>query len=243
MVRERNTVSITGKISDGLSKFESYNNKEIYRFDQLGFTITGRLVSGLSGFLIIVVMLMFTFSSAANSIMVSDLGGSKSFVGDVVVVEETGTSLPENSLSPGQSVDFGYLVEDTQWDYINNSRLSHVEVIVDWEANGVGSVGNRQVTLQASTQNDTTGKSEIQSGFDGTIMIQFPVQMLPETVSGTADSSEAFVEGYETEGEWIGGTFTYDSGSTITSDNSISYTISLKIYTWELENVRELSEI
>jgi hypothetical protein len=118
-----------------------------------------------------------------------------------------------------------------------------VEVIVDWEANGAGSVGNRQVTLQASTQNDTTGKSEIQSGFEGTIMIQFPVQMLPETVSGTADSSEAFVEGYETEGEWIGGTFTYDSGSTITNDNSISYTISLKVYTWELENVRELSEI
>ena len=79
---------LTDKLSEGLSQFENYNNKEIYRFEQLGFTITGRLVSGLSGFLIIVVMLMCTFSSAANSIMVSDLGGSKSFVGDVVVVEE-----------------------------------------------------------------------------------------------------------------------------------------------------------
>ena len=56
MARERNAVSITGKISDGLSRFESYNNKEIYRFDQLGFTITGRLISGLSGFLIIVIV-------------------------------------------------------------------------------------------------------------------------------------------------------------------------------------------
>ena len=60
-----------------------------------------------------------------------------------------------------------------------------------------------------------------------------------DEVSGTADNAEAFVESYETEGGWFGGTFTYDSGSTITNDNSISYTISLKIYTWDIQNVRE----
>ncbi|MEC9332493.1 MAG: hypothetical protein VYA07_00410, partial [Candidatus Thermoplasmatota archaeon] len=89
MVRERNAASITGKMLDGLSRFENYNNKEIYRFDQLGFTITGRLISGLFGFLIIVVMLMFTFSSAANSMMVADLGGIKSYTADVVITEQS----------------------------------------------------------------------------------------------------------------------------------------------------------
>ena len=239
MARERNAVSITGKISDGLSRFESYNNKEIYRFDQLGFTITGRLISGLSGFLIIVVMLMFTFSSAANSIMVADLGGSNAFVGDVVITEEPGPSPISGTLNPSGSVDFGYIVSDAEWDYTNNLRLSHAEVIVTWEANGAGSVGARQVTLDASTQNNDTGESQSDTGFDGTITIQIPFQMLPETVSGTADNAEAFVESYETEGGWFGGTFTYDSGSTITNDNSISYTISLKIYTWDIQNVRE----
>ena len=87
MARERNAASITGKMSDGLSRFENYNNKDIYRFDQLGFTITGRLISGLSGFLIIVAMLMFTFSSAANSVMVAELGGTRSFTADVVITE------------------------------------------------------------------------------------------------------------------------------------------------------------
>jgi hypothetical protein len=239
MAREQNVTSITGKVSDGLSRFESYNNKEIYRFNQLGFTITGRLISGLSGFLIIVVMLMFTFSSAANSIMVADLGGSNAFVGDVVITEEPGPSPISGTLNPSGSVDFGYIVSDAEWDYTNNLRLSHAEVIVTWEANGAGSVGARQVTLDASTQNNDTGESQSDTGFDGTITIQIPFQMLPETVSGTADNAEAFVESYETEGGWFGGTFTYDSGSTITNDNSISYTISLKIYTWDIQNVRE----
>ena len=239
MASKQNVASITGKISDGLSRFESYNNKEIYRFDQLGFTITGRLITGLSGFLIIVVMLMFTFSSAANSIMVADLGGSNAFVGDVVITEEPGPSPISGTLNPSGSVDFGYIVSDAEWDYTNNLRLSHAEVIVTWEANGAGSVGARQVTLDASTQNNDTGESQSDTGFDGTITIQIPFQMLPETVSGTADNAEAFVESYETEGGWFGGTFTYDSGSTITNDNSISYTISLKIYTWDIQNVRE----
>ena len=239
MAREQNAVSITGKISDGLSKFENYNNKEIYRFDRLGFTITGRLISGLSGFLIIVVMLMFTFSSAANSIMVADLGGSNAFVGDVVITEEPGPSPISGTLNPSGSVDFGYIVSDAEWDYTNNLRLSHAEVIVTWEANGAGSVGARQVTLDASTQNNDTGESQSDTGFDGTITIQIPFQMLPETVSGTADNAEVFVESYETEGGWFGGIFTYDSGSTVTTDNSISYTISLKIYTWDIQNVRE----
>ena len=239
MAREQKAVSITGKISDGLSRFESYNNKEIYRFDQLGFTITGRLISGLFGFVIIVLMLMYTFSTAANSIMIADLGGSNAFVGDVVITEEPGPSSISGTLNPGDSVDFGYIVSDAEWDYTNNLRLSHAEVIVTWEANGAGSVGARQVTLDASTQNNDTGESQSDTGFDGTITIQIPFQMLPETVSGTADNAESFVESYETEGGWFGGTFTYDSGSTITNNNSISYTISLKIYTWDIQNVRE----
>ena len=242
MALERNAVSITGKISDGLSRFESYNNKKIYRFDQLGFTITGRLISGLSGFLIIVVMLMFTFSSATAPDGVAELGGSKAFVGDVIITEESGPSFSGSLNSPGQSIDFGYVVDDMEWNYSDNVRLSHVEVVVEWDANG-NSVGSRQVTLQASTQNDTTGESQGDTGFGGTITLQLAFNMLPETVSGTADTAEDLVKSYERNGEWIGGKFTYDSGSTITNDNSISYTISLKVYTWDIQNLREVAEV
>ncbi len=247
MALERNAVSITGKMSEGLSKFESYNSKEIYRFDRLGFTITGRLISGLSGFLIIVVMLMFTFSSAANSVMVAELGGIKSFTADVVITENSGPSFSGTLEDQGDYVDFGYIVEEADWDYISNMRISHFDVEVDWSANGGGG-GGRQVTFDVSSDNNTAGESQNVGGGGGVIIIEWAINPLPETVSDTADSPEDFVSSFEKSGEWMGGTFTYTSESafadtTPLTSESISYTITLTYYTWELENIRELSEI
>ena len=247
MALERNAVSITGKMSEGLSKFESYNSKEIYRFDQLGFTITGRLISGLSGFLIIVVMLMFTFSSAANSVMVAELGGIKSFTADVVITENSGPSFSGTLEDQGDYVDFGYIVEEADWNYISNMRISHFDVEVDWSANGGGG-GGRQVTFDVSSDNNTAGESQNVGGGGGVIIIEWAINPLPETVSDTADSPEDFVSSFEKSGEWMGGTFTYTSESafadtTPLTSESISYTITLTYYTWELEDIRELSEI
>ena len=247
MALERNAVSITGKMSEGLSKFESYNSKEIYRFDRLGFTITGRLISGLSGFLIIVVMLMFTFSSAANSVMVAELGGIKSFTADVVITENSGPSFSGTLEDQGDYVDFGYIVEEADWNYISNMRISHFDVEVDWSANGGGG-GGRQVTFDVSSDNNTAGESQNDGGGGGEIIIEWAINPLPETVSDTADSPEDFVSSFEKSGEWMGGTFTYTSESafadtTPLTSESISYMITLTYYTWELENIRELSEI
>ena len=247
MALERNAVSITGKMSEGLSKFESYNSKEIYRFDRLGFTITGRLISGLFGFLIIVVMLMFTFSSAANSVMVAELGGIKSFTADVVITENSGPSFSGTLEDQGDYVDFGYIVEEADWNYISNMRISHFDVEVDWSANGGGG-GGRQVTFDVSSDNNTAGESQNDGGGGGEIIIEWAINPLPETVSDTADSPEDFVSSFEKSGEWMGGTFTYTSESafadtTPLTSESISYTITLTYYTWELDNIRELSEI
>ena len=243
MTRERNAASITGKMSDGLSRFESYNNKEIYRFDQLGFTITGRLISGLFGFLIIVVMLMFTFSSAANSIMVAELGGIKSFTADVIITENPGPSL-SGVLDEGEFIEFGYLMDEVGWDYTSNLRITDILVTVDWDASG-GAGPGRQVTFDVSSDNNTAGESQNDGGGGGEIIIELAINPLPETVSDTADSPEAFVSSFEKNGEWMGGKFTFtqaSQGSFVLSE-SVDYTISLTYYTWALENVRELSEI
>jgi hypothetical protein len=242
MARELNAVSITGKISDGLSRFESYNNKEIYRFDQLGFTITGRLISGLSGFLIIVVMLMFTFSSA-NSAMVAELGGIKSYTADVVITEQSGPSL-SGVLDEGEFIEFGYLMDEIDWDYTSNLRITDIRVAVDWDSSG-GAGPGRQVTFDVSSDNNTAGESQNDGGGGGEIIIEWAINPLPETVSDTADSPEDFVSSFEKNGEWMGGKFTFTQASqgSFALSESVDYTISLTYYTWELENVRELSEI
>ena len=222
-------------LDKAMTKFENYNNSEVYKFGN--YTITGRLVSGFVGFFVIILMLMVTFSSAANSLMVSDLGGSKA----------AGPSL-SGTLNPDESIDFGHIAGEVEWDHTDNLRISHFDVIVEWDANG-GAGGGRQVTFDVSSQNDTSGQSQTDNGGGGVITIPWivnqEIMLNNETVSNNADSPEAFLSYLEVLGEWMGGTFTFSSSSTgsIIFSESVDYTISLIIYTWDIENIREIQEL
>jgi len=239
-------MSIVDKLSEKLSSFEKYNNKELYHLGSvnLGFTVTGRIISGTVGFIVIILMLMVTFSSAANSIMVSELGGTKAFTADVSLTEVSGTTISGTLNNEGEFIEFGYIVDDVDWDLIANLRISHVDIQVVWDANG-GAGGGRQVTFDVSSQNDTAGQSQNDGGNGGTIVTTWIVNQLPEIVSDTADSPEEFIKSYEASGEWLGGKFTYTSESlgSIALNDSIDYTITFTYYTWELENIREIVEV
>ena len=240
-------MGLSDTLSEGLSNFEKYNNKEIYRIgreDRFNFVVTGRLVSGAAGFFVIILMLILTFSSAANSYPVAQIGGIKAFTADVIITENSGSSLSGSLDGEGQFVEFGYIVDEVDWDYKSNMRISHFEVVVDWSANGGGG-GGRQVSLEASSENNTVGESQNGQGNGGTITILWPVNQLPEIVSSNADNAESFLMSYETEGEWMGGKFTYNSESTLAvlTGESIDYTITLIYYTWEFENIREIAEV
>tara|TARA_B000000441_G_C21622688_1_gene278549 strand:- start:36 stop:755 length:720 start_codon:yes stop_codon:yes gene_type:complete len=239
-------MSASRLLSEKLSSFEKYNNKELYNFGSgsFSFMITGRLISGTIGFVIIILMLMVTFSSAANSIMVSELGGSKAFTADVVLTELSGPSFSGTLNNEGEFVEFGYLVDDIDWDYSAELKISHIDIQVIWDANG-GVGGGRQVTFEVSSENNTVGESQTDGGNGGTITTVWLINQLPETVSDTADSADDFVRSYETPGDWVGGRFTYSSESigSIALNDSIDYTISLTYFTWNFENIREIVEI
>ena len=207
-------MSIGEQLSEKLSSFEKYNSKELYNLgsDNLSFTITGRLISGTVGFIIIIVMLMVTFSSAANSIMVSELGGTKAFTADVVLTEVPGSTISGTLNSEGDFIDFGYIADDLDWDYISELQISHFDIQVTWDANG-GAGGGRQVTFEVSSENNTSGESQNDGGNGGTIVTVWAVNQLPEMITDTADSAEDLVQSYETPGEWMGGKFTYSSES------------------------------
>ena len=210
-------------LSDNLSIFVKYKNKELYNFGSgsFSFVITGRLISGTIGFVIIILMLMVTFSSAANSIMVSELGGSKAFTADVVLTELSGPSFSGTLNNEGEFVEFGYLVDDIDWDYSAELKISHIDIQVIWDANG-GAGGGRQVTFEVSSENNTVGESKTDGGNGGTITTVWLINQLPETVSDTADSADDFVRSYETPGDWVGGRFTYSSESN--GSIAVSYT-------------------
>ena len=120
-------MALSENISNSLSRFEKYNNKEIYSFGN--FTVTGRIVSGFAGFIVIILMLMVTFSSAAKNIDVSDLGGSTAYTAEVVITENSGPSL-SGSLDEGESIEFGYILEEMEWDYTQEMRITEIIVSV-----------------------------------------------------------------------------------------------------------------
>ena len=237
-------MALSDVIGDSLSNFEKYNNKEVYSLGN--FTVTGRIVSGFAGFIVIILMLMVTFSSAAN-VMVSGLGGSTAYTADVIITENSGPSL-SGSLNEGESIDFGYLSPDLEkseeWNKISDLRISYFDVVVDWDSNG-GAGPGRQVTFDVSSDNNTEGESRNDGGGSGEILIVWAVNPLPETVSDTADNSAAFESSFEKNGEWMGGTFTFTQASqgSIVLSESVDYTITLTYYTWEFENIREIAEI
>jgi len=236
-------MSLSDSIGDTLTKFEKYNGKEVYNFGN--FVVTGRLVSAFVGFLVIVLMLMVTFSSAANSIIITELGGTTAFTADVVITENTGPSFSGTLNNEGDFVDFGYVLEELDWDYTSNMRISYFDVTVDWNPNG-GAGGGRQITFDVSSQNNTVGESQNDGGNGGIVTTVWVVQAFAETVSDTSDNAESFLLSFETAGEWMGGKFTYSQesiGSSIALSESIDYTITLTYYTWDFENVREIAEI
>ena len=234
-------MGLSETISDSLSSFEKYNNKEVYNFG--GFAVTGRLVSAFGGFIVIILMLMVTFSSAANSIQVGELGGIKAFTADVIITENSGPSL-SGTLNEGESVEFGYIMEQVEWDYTEEMRITEIIVSVNWDANG-GAGPGRQVTFEVSSDGNGTAQSQNDGGGGGDIPITWPINPLPETVSDTADSPDDFVASFEQNGQWMGGKFTFTQASqgSILLSESIDYEITLTYYTWEFENVREIAEI
>jgi hypothetical protein len=151
-------------------------------------------------------------------------------------------------LNSGDSIDFGYIASDMAWDHIDNMRISYFDVTVDWNANG-GAGGGRQVTFDVSSQNNTNSQSQTDNGGGGTITVSWVVNqeimLNNETISNNADSIDAFLSNLEIPGEWMGGTFTFSSSSTgsIILSESVDYTISLKMYTWDLQNIREIQEL
>ena len=186
---------------------------------------------------------MVTFSSASNSIFVAELGGTTAFTADVVITENVGPSI-SGTLNEGESVEFGYLLEEIEWDYTQEMRITEIIVTANWDASG-GAGPGRQVTFEISSEGNSTPESQNDGGGGGEIPLTWLINPLPETVSNLADSPDAFISSFEENGQWMGGQFTFTQASqgSILLSESVNYEITLTYYTWDFENIREIAEI
>ena len=153
------------------------------------------------------------------------------YTGNVVITENTGPSLSGTLNNEGDFVEFGYIIDDMEWDYISELRISHIDVSVEWEAGK-----NSQVKFNVSSQNDNSGQNRTDNDYSGVITILWVVNQLSENISGIADDPDTFVSSFERNGEWMGGKFTFSENKAAVHDGNeyIDYNIFLTYYTWDI---------
>ena len=235
-------------LGERLEQFERYNNTELRRMELPGgfpLAITGRLVSGSIGFVVIIIILVISFQSAANSIRVEGIsGGATGFEADVVTNSTAGPSKSGTLNNEGDSAPFGIDAGDVEWDFANELRLVSVDVTVTWSA-GTSSIdaGAPTVSLQVTAGNFS--QTSQGTGFDASVTISIPVTMLGETASGSANTIEEFIASFEVTGPAVSGVITYedDANPSPIKDEPLDYTLTCSLLSWELQNIREVSDV
>ena len=231
-----------------VGRFERYNNTELRRMNLPGgfpFTITGRIVSGGYGFVIIIVILASSFHFAPHRDDVQPLGGGATgFEADIATNGTAGPSKSGTLNNEGDSVPFGVDAGDLEWDFATELRLISVDVTVPWSA-GPSSVdaGAPTVSLQVTAGNFS--ETSQGTGFDASVTISVPVTVMGETVSGSSNSVEEFIASFEAEGPAVSGVITYedDANPSPIKDEPLDYTLTCSLMGWELQNIREVSDV
>ncbi len=231
-----------------VGRFERYNNTELRRMNLPGgfpFTITGRIVSGGYGFVIIIVILASSFHFAPHRDDVQPLGGGATgFEADIATNGTAGPSKSGTLNNEGDSVPFGVDAGDVEWDFATELRLISVDVTVTWSA-GTSSVdaGAPTVSLQVTAGNFS--ETSQGTGFDASVTISVPVTVMGETVSGSSNSVEEFIASFEAEGPAVSGVITYedDANPSPIKDEPLDYTLTCSLMGWELQNIREVSDV
>ena len=231
-----------------VGRFERYNNTELRRMNLPGgfpFTITGRIVSGGYGFVIIIVILASSFHFAPHRDDVQPLGGGATgFEADIATNGTAGPSKSGTLNNEGDSVPFGVDAGDVEWDFATELRLISVDVTVTWSA-GTSSVdaGAPTVSLQVTAGNFS--ETSQGTGFDASVTISVPVTVMGETVSGSSNSVEEFIASFEAEGPAVSGVITYedDANPSPIKDEPLDYTLTCSLMEWELQNIREVSDV
>lgn len=220
--------------SDGV--MEDLRQFQRREFSKIGsFIITGKLVMGIAGFIVIVMILAFTFATADDS-GVGGIGGSTIFTAPVITSSEAGPGESANWNNEGDSIEFGVDYGNMEWDWTNSSRLVVIAVTFTWETNDAAAAGSRDFSLTISSSNDSKPEmSQSQTAWDGTITLHWVINPVGENYTAGASSIDGFIEGLEVPGEGISGIARWDNDGSVSLNPSVSATVSSQVTYWDID--------
>mgnify|MGYP000448105456 CR=1 FL=1 len=138
---------------------------------------------------------------------------------------------------------FGVDAGEMEWDFAAKMQLVSVDVTVTWsDGTSTVDIGQPTVSLQVTAGNFS--ESTQGTGFDSSVTLSVPVTALGGTVSGSADSAEEFIASFEAVGPAVSGVITYeDDANPLPLNEPLDYTLTSTLVNWELQNIREVSDL
>ena len=246
------TNSLIETISRKYGEFERFNEREIRKIalplmKNSEFSVTGRLVSGLIGFTVIVLVLSISFAHAASSTDVTPIGGVNAYLAQINSTQEQLLS-QSGFFDEGQTLTFDVTQDSMGSDLKEIRNMGMISVQFYFESPSI--TDQTQPTVSIRIANGSEGMelyTDTQNSYEHTWQYDFMINNLTSSgnVTMAADSEEDFVLQLEVDGEYIFVEVVYEDSNAIVGfeDDTLDYEINITMTTWSIENINEVQEV
>ena len=244
-------MTVLETVSRKYGEFERFNEREIRKIAlpvmNTEFVVTGRLVSGLVGFTVIILVLSMSFSYAASSTNSTDIGGVNAYIALINSTQEQILS-QSGFFDEGQTLTFDVMQDSSGSDLKGIRNIGMISVQFYFESPSI--TDQTEPTVSIRIANGSEGGdlyTDTQSSYEHTWQYDYMINNLTSAgnITMSADSQEDFLFQLEIDGEYIFVEVIYDDSNAIFpgEDDTLDYEISITMTTWIIEDINEVQTV
>ena len=248
-------MTLAETVSRKYGEFERFNEREIRKIvlplmRDTELTVTGRLVSGLIGFTVIIIVLSISFAHAASSTNITPIGGVNAYIAQINWTEEELLS-QSGFFDEEQTLTFE-VTEDSMGSDLKEMR-DIVMISVQFYFESPSILDQTEPTVSIYITNGSEGielYTDTQTSFEHAWQYDYMINGNSNLTAGgnvtmAADSEDDFVLKLEVDGEYIFVEVNYEDSNEILpgEDDTLDYEITITMTTWNIENINEVKEV
>ena len=244
-------MTVLETVSHKYDEFERFNEREIKKIAlpvmNTEFTITGRLISGLVGFTVIILVLSMSFAYAASGTNTAPIGGVNAYIAQLNTTQEQILS-GSGFFDEGQTLTFDVMQDSAGSDLKGIRNIGMISVEFYFESPSF--TDQTEPTVSIRIANGSEGNdlyTDTQNSYEHTWNYDYVINNLTSSgnVTMSADSQEDFLFQLEVDGEYIFVEVVYDDSNAIFpgEDDTLDYEINITMTTWSIEDINEVQTI
>jgi len=244
-------VTVLETVSRKYSEFERFNEREIRKIAlpvmNTEFTVTGRLVSGIVGFTVIILVLSMSFSYAASNTNSTAIGGVNAYIAQINLTQEQILS-GSGFFDEGQILTFDVMQDSIGSDLKGIKNIGIISVEFYFESPSI--TDQTEPTVSIRIANGSEGDdlyTDTQNSYEHTWNYDYIINNLTSTgnITMSADSQEDFLFQLGVNGEYIFVEVIYEDSNAIFpgEDDTLDYEINITMTTWSIENINEVQTV